>query len=531
MGQLEAKGGLALVLSGGGVYGFAHIGTLRALEDLQPHLLGAIETVIGTSVGSIIGALFARGYTPSQIWQIASQDVWARAKSSGSQPRLGVFFDIDYAAIRQALSQDWRAFTGLIKGDRFLDLLDLYLGSTSPLPPEGPARELVTIGMNYSSGREALFHFSRHLAETRATGIPVPATPSIIKARGRAGGYQVYDDLSDGSYNPQPVTMAQAVRCSISLPGIFEPYWLSYLANDGPVSPDTGGGASAPVRRISGWYIDGGVRDNFGISVAAHLLEADQIFGQFLGNADSAPLILDGGMPQILLRIINAGGRTIFEADQDDAAIRTANVRVLLPGIDQKGGTFDLKQMDEIYRTGYTFTRSFLETMEDIWGPPLTWEKIFRQPPQGIRWPQFRPAPGRMPASPDKNPGGDARLTNYPMPLAHPEGFQTAKITGEETGGNYYLFVPPPAVVSPPPDDGSKPPIISGPNKSQQLLLFLGILLLVLAVSGCLWLVFGLWQHAWRTLIVITLLAGGIVAISLTLLRQRLKETIEQALG
>jgi len=54
---------LALVLSGGGAKGLAHIGVLRVLDSLgiRPDL------VVGTSMGSIVGAMYASGYTPNQM--------------------------------------------------------------------------------------------------------------------------------------------------------------------------------------------------------------------------------------------------------------------------------------------------------------------------------------------------------------------------------------------------------------------------------------------------------------------------------
>lgn len=53
----------ALVLSGGGAKGFAHIGVLQVLDSLKlkPDL------VIGTSIGAIVGALYASGYSGNQI--------------------------------------------------------------------------------------------------------------------------------------------------------------------------------------------------------------------------------------------------------------------------------------------------------------------------------------------------------------------------------------------------------------------------------------------------------------------------------
>jgi NTE family protein len=54
---------LALVLSGGGAKGLAHIGVLRVLDSLgiRPDL------VVGTSMGSIVGSMYASGSSPDQI--------------------------------------------------------------------------------------------------------------------------------------------------------------------------------------------------------------------------------------------------------------------------------------------------------------------------------------------------------------------------------------------------------------------------------------------------------------------------------
>lgn len=54
---------IALVLSGGGAKGMAHIGVLKALEEYQI----PIDIVVGTSAGSIIGAMYSMGYSPDEI--------------------------------------------------------------------------------------------------------------------------------------------------------------------------------------------------------------------------------------------------------------------------------------------------------------------------------------------------------------------------------------------------------------------------------------------------------------------------------
>lgn len=54
---------VGLVLSGGGAKGIAHIGVIQALEDNDI----PIDYITGTSMGSIVGGLYAAGYTPQEM--------------------------------------------------------------------------------------------------------------------------------------------------------------------------------------------------------------------------------------------------------------------------------------------------------------------------------------------------------------------------------------------------------------------------------------------------------------------------------
>ncbi len=69
---------IGLVLSGGGARGFAHIGALKVLDELHV----PIDCIAGTSMGAVVGGLFASGMSPEQIeatvrsldWQDAFRD-------------------------------------------------------------------------------------------------------------------------------------------------------------------------------------------------------------------------------------------------------------------------------------------------------------------------------------------------------------------------------------------------------------------------------------------------------------------------
>lgn len=60
---------VGIALSGGGTRGMVHIGVLQALEDN-----GIVPSIVsGTSAGSIVGALYAYGYSPKEILAISGE--------------------------------------------------------------------------------------------------------------------------------------------------------------------------------------------------------------------------------------------------------------------------------------------------------------------------------------------------------------------------------------------------------------------------------------------------------------------------
>lgn len=69
---------VGLVLSGGGAKGAAHIGVLKYIEEIGI----PIDYIAGTSMGSIIGGLYALGYSSNDILEIISDVDWDRLISN-----------------------------------------------------------------------------------------------------------------------------------------------------------------------------------------------------------------------------------------------------------------------------------------------------------------------------------------------------------------------------------------------------------------------------------------------------------------
>ena len=70
---------VGLVLSGGGAKGMAHIGVIRILEENNI----PIDYIAGTSIGAIVGGLYAAGYSPDEMEELFKSDdfyFWSTGK-------------------------------------------------------------------------------------------------------------------------------------------------------------------------------------------------------------------------------------------------------------------------------------------------------------------------------------------------------------------------------------------------------------------------------------------------------------------
>src|SRR4030095_8686973 len=68
----EHRPRIGLVLSGGGARGAAHVGVIRALE----HLHVPIDAVAGTSMGAVVGWLYAAGLSGDEIEEVFRRFEW-----------------------------------------------------------------------------------------------------------------------------------------------------------------------------------------------------------------------------------------------------------------------------------------------------------------------------------------------------------------------------------------------------------------------------------------------------------------------
>jgi NTE family protein len=172
---------VGLVLGGGGARGAAHIGVLKELERLQI----PVDAIAGTSMGAIVGGLYAMGMNADELEALVSSLDWTAALTDNP----------DRADSSFRRKQDDRAFP-----------IDLELGirGSELLLPKG-----VIQGQKLDLLLRELTLDVSHVDDFDDLAIPFRAIASDIVA-----GEAVVLDGGD---------LSQAIRASMSVPGVFAP--------------------------------------------------------------------------------------------------------------------------------------------------------------------------------------------------------------------------------------------------------------------------------------------------------------------
>lgn len=174
---------IGLALSGGGARGFAHIGVLRVLEEQGV----PVDVIAGTSIGSIIGGLYAIGYTTHDLERLATAQNWEElfAVSAPRSRRPAQIRTSDFLltlAIRDGLPA---LPSSLVSGQRVSSLL-----SRLTLPYHGirDFRELpiafAAVATDLETG-EAVRLAGGHLAEAIRASMSIPSALAPVKIDGQ----------------------------------------------------------------------------------------------------------------------------------------------------------------------------------------------------------------------------------------------------------------------------------------------------------------------------------------------------------
>ena len=171
---LQRRPRLGLALSGGGARGFAHIGALRVLSEngIVP------DFVAGTSMGSIVGGLYALGYSPDELEELISRIDWQDIFQDDADRR-SLFYEQKRRSSRYIFDFVVRGFdvvlpSSISRGDKITNFFTIAtLGAPSdfdvfPIPFRAIATDIVT-------GTEAVLDGSRlTLAEAMRASMAIP---------------------------------------------------------------------------------------------------------------------------------------------------------------------------------------------------------------------------------------------------------------------------------------------------------------------------------------------------------------------
>lgn len=184
---------VALVLSGGGARGFSHVGVIRELERLGVR----IDIVAGTSMGAMVGGGYASGYSVEQMQDII----------------LGVDWKEMFALRPDRDEINWRRRQDDFKG---LGTQEIGLSKKGVLFPDSvvPAQHLEIF----------LRSITRHVSsvtDLSKLSIPFAAIATDL-------------DTGEAVVMQKDVTLADAMRSSMSVPGAFSPFpYKNHVLVDG----------------------------------------------------------------------------------------------------------------------------------------------------------------------------------------------------------------------------------------------------------------------------------------------------------
>ena len=170
-----------IALSGGGARGFAHLGVLEELERSGVE----IDVVAGTSMGGIIGGLYAAGMTPEQIEKTALAIRWNDFFSDKPQ-RGSQLFTRRAETEGELLTLRFDGFnpkipTALSSGQKLVNVLSSLTLTTSYFSKGDFAnldRKLAVVATDIVTGEEVVFERGSMIEALRATmGVPLAFTP------------------------------------------------------------------------------------------------------------------------------------------------------------------------------------------------------------------------------------------------------------------------------------------------------------------------------------------------------------------
>jgi len=210
LASLQTRKKVGVVLSGGGAKGMAHIGVLKVLEKAGI----PVDIVTGTSIGSIVGGLYAIGYNAHSLDSMVRKQDWTYVVTDKE--------DLSNQSLLDRKKQNTYLFTtgltigkrdmsagGLIKGKNLAELFQkLFVGYTDSLDFNKDLKiPFACVATNIMDNSEVVFHSGRLPQAIRAS-MSIPAAFSPV----RLGDMVLVDG---GLKNNYPVDVAREMGAEV----------------------------------------------------------------------------------------------------------------------------------------------------------------------------------------------------------------------------------------------------------------------------------------------------------------------------
>ena len=261
---------IGLALGGGGARGFAHVGVLKELEAL--HI--PIDYIAGTSMGSVVGGLYACGYSPAAIEDIVKRIPWDTLFTD-APPRAQLSFRnkeddfLHLLPIQLGLKKSGIGLpSGLVAGSKLSFILQSVLLSADAAPDFDHLRiPFRAVAADIQTGEVVVLSKGSLSRSVRASmAIPAAFTPVEIDGRllidgGMAQNLPVQtvramgadfviaiDVGSSGEASPKPENVADMLSSMIDIP-LKQNTTASRALGDVVIQPDLKGISSAAFLR------------------------------------------------------------------------------------------------------------------------------------------------------------------------------------------------------------------------------------------------------------------------------------------
>ena len=288
--QARTEPKVALVLSGGSAFGLAHVGVIRVLEEAGI----PIDMVCGTSMGAIVGGLYVAGYSPDQLQAIVTGMDWN-----------AVFVDSKVTATDH-YENDKRTGYALRMG---FDKTGVALG-------EGvfSGQNILTLFTKLTLHSLSTRDFDKFPVPFRAVAADIVTGEKVVFSKG---------------------SLAEAMRASMSIPGVFRPYTV-----DGKI------------------LVDGGMVDNLPVDLAKEMGADIVIAVESRGYIDTRPEALNN-VVAITNRTMNLFIEQNMEPNRKQADI------IIKPDL-SKYGTMSYSEARQIIEQGEKGARAMMPQIQEL---------------------------------------------------------------------------------------------------------------------------------------------------------------------